>query len=52
MAAGFDGELQVLGQSCNIYQGASGLRTGERSNLETEGRLACSFNLPRVFSWS
>src|ERR1700722_18272931 len=28
-AAGFDGELQALGQSCNIRQGANGPRTGE-----------------------
>jgi hypothetical protein len=40
MAAGFHGEFQALGQSCNIRQGASGPWTGERSNLETEGRLA------------
>src|SRR5580692_6864143 len=35
MAAGFDGEFQALGQSCNIRQGASGPRTGKRSNLKT-----------------
>src|SRR5580692_5567242 len=40
MAAGFDEELQSLTQSCEIRRGASGPGTGERSNLETDGRLA------------
>jgi hypothetical protein len=50
--AGHERELQALAQSCNIREGASGPRTGKRSNLETDGRSACSFKLPRVFSWS
>jgi len=38
--AGHERELQALAQSCNIREGASGPRTGKRSNLETDGRFS------------
>src|ERR1700722_340454 len=41
VAAGFDRELQALGQSGNIRRGANGPGTGDRSNLETDGGFAC-----------
>src|SRR4029077_3076073 len=40
MAAGFDGEFQALGQSCNIRQGASGPRGCDEPPL-TMGRRLC-----------